>query len=147
MICEIGSLGSQSELWLYHKAYKFQIWWILMKIFYTLIPRCLYGNRNTPVIGNNICCCCLVAKLCPTLVTLWTVAHQAPLSMVFSRQEYWSGLHALLQGIFPTEGSNLCFLHSRWILYHWATRKTLGNNILKLILHGFTDLITYCIIL
>ena len=25
-------------------------------------------------------------------VTLWTAAHQAPLSMVFSRQEYWSGL-------------------------------------------------------
>ena len=26
------------------------------------------------------------------IVTLWTVAHQAPLSMGFSRQEYWSGL-------------------------------------------------------
>ena len=26
-------------------------------------------------------------------VTLWTVAHQALLSMEFSRQEYWSGLH------------------------------------------------------
>ena len=26
------------------------------------------------------------------LVTLWTVAHQAPPSMEFSRQEYWSGL-------------------------------------------------------
>ena len=25
-------------------------------------------------------------------VTLWTVAHQTPLSMKFSRQEYWSGL-------------------------------------------------------
>ena len=25
-------------------------------------------------------------------VTSWTVAHQAPLSMGFSRQEYWSGL-------------------------------------------------------
>ena len=25
-------------------------------------------------------------------VTLWTVAHQAPLSMGFSRQEYWNGL-------------------------------------------------------
>ena len=25
-------------------------------------------------------------------VTLWTVAHQAPLSMEFSMQEYWSGL-------------------------------------------------------
>ena len=34
----------------------------------------------------------LVAKLCPTLMTPWTVAHQAPLSMGFSRQECWSGL-------------------------------------------------------
>ena len=34
----------------------------------------------------------LVAKLCPTLATPWNVACQAPLSMGFSRQEYWSGL-------------------------------------------------------
>ena len=34
----------------------------------------------------------LVDKLCPTLVSLWTVARQAPLSMGFSRKEYWSGL-------------------------------------------------------
>ena len=30
------------------------------------------------------------------LVTPWTVAYQAPLSMGFSRQEYWSGLSFLL---------------------------------------------------
>ena len=36
--------------------------------------------------------CGLVTKSCSTLVTLWTVACQAPLSMGFSRQEYWSGL-------------------------------------------------------
>ena len=35
---------------------------------------------------------CLVAILCPTLVTLWTVALQASLSMGFPRQEYWRGL-------------------------------------------------------
>ena len=43
-------------------------------------------------------------------LTLRTVAHQAPLSMGFSRQESWSGLHALLQGIFLTQGSNPCVL-------------------------------------
>ena len=92
----------------------------------------------------------VVAQSCPTLVTKWTVTHQAPLSTGFSRQEYWSGLpplqedpppgdlqnpgiesrsptlqmdslpfetpgklkntrvdcQALLQGIFPTQGSN-----------------------------------------
>ena len=44
-------------------------------------------------------------------VTPWTVAHQAPLPMEFSRQEY---SHFLLQGIFPTQGFNphlLCVLH------------------------------------
>ena len=40
-------------------------------------------------------------------VTLWTIACQASLSMRFSRQEYWSGYHFLLQGIFPTQGLNL----------------------------------------
>ena len=34
----------------------------------------------------------LVAKSCPTILTSWIVACQAPLSMEFSRQEYWSGL-------------------------------------------------------
>ena len=34
----------------------------------------------------------LVAKSYPTLVIPWTLACQAPLSMGFSRQEYWSGL-------------------------------------------------------
>ena len=33
-----------------------------------------------------------VAQLCPTLATPWTAAHQAPPSMGFSRQEYWSGV-------------------------------------------------------
>ena len=40
------------------------------------------------------------------LVTLWTVAHLTPLSTEFSRQKYSSGLHFLLQGIFPNQGSN-----------------------------------------
>ena len=38
--------------------------------------------------------------------TPWTVAHQAPLSMEFSRQEYRSGYHSLLQRIFPTQVRN-----------------------------------------
>ena len=32
------------------------------------------------------------AKSCPTLRPPRTVVHQTPLSMKFSRQEYWSGL-------------------------------------------------------
>ena len=32
----------------------------------------------------------LISLLCPTFVTTWTIVCQAPLSMEFSRQEYWS---------------------------------------------------------
>ena len=52
-------------------------------------------------------------------VTPWTVAHQAPLSLGFPRQE-WSGLHFPLQGIFLTHELNPCLLYCRQILYHWA---------------------------
>ena len=36
--------------------------------------------------------------------TPWTVAHQAPLSMEFSRQEYWSGLSFAFPGNLPNPG-------------------------------------------
>ena len=38
-------------------------------------------------------------------VTLWTVAHQAPLSMGFSSQEYWSGLPFPSPGDLPNPGT------------------------------------------
>ena len=45
-----------------------------------------------------------VAQSCPTLWDPWTVAHQAPLSMEFFRQEYWSGLSFLSPGDLPKPG-------------------------------------------
>ena len=62
------------------------------------------------------------------LVTPWTVACQASLSMEFSRQEYWNRCHFLLQGIFLTQGLNLRLL--RW----WADSLLLsqwGNSLKK----------------
>ena len=51
----------------------------------------------------------LVTQSCLTVVTPWTVAHLAPLSMGFSMQEYWSGLP------FPSPGDlpdlYLSFMH------------------------------------
>ena len=44
---------------------------------------------------SNACMhACMLSRfsLVPLCATLWTAAHQAPLSMGFSRQEYWSGL-------------------------------------------------------
>ena len=46
----------------------------------------------------------LVTKSCPTLAIPWTVAHQDPLSMGFSRQEYWSRLPFPSLGDFPNPG-------------------------------------------
>ena len=45
-------------------------------------------------------------------VTLWTVTSQAPLSVGFSRQEYWSGLPCPPSRDLPdsTQGENLSFL-------------------------------------
>ena len=46
----------------------------------------------------------LVAKSCLTLVIPWIVGCQAPLSMEFSRQEYWSGLPFSTPGDLPDPG-------------------------------------------
>ena len=46
----------------------------------------------------------LVSKLCPALVTQQTVAYQAPLSLEFPRQEYWSGLPLPSPGDLPDPG-------------------------------------------
>ena len=46
----------------------------------------------------------LVTQLCPDSATAWTVAHQAPLSIEFSRQEYWSGLPLPSRGDLPDPG-------------------------------------------
>ena len=47
-------------------------------------------------------------------VTPWAIACQAPLSMGFPKKNTGVSSHSLLQGIFPTQGSNLhlvCLLH------------------------------------
>ena len=48
-------------------------------------------------------------------LTLWTIAHQAPLSIGFFKQEYWSVLSCPPPRIFLTQGLNLRLLS----LLHW----------------------------
>ena len=62
----------------------------------------------------------LVAKLCPTLVTPWTVAHLALLSMGFYRQEYWSELPFPS----PEEAIQLCFTCTRRTLHLEGSKVT-----------------------
>ena len=59
---------------------------------------------------------------------LWTVSsRQAPASMGFPGQSTGVGCHFLLQGMFPTQGSNWHLLLDRQILYHWATWQALDK--------------------
>ena len=72
-----------------------------------------------------------VAQSCLTTAP-WTTAHQAPLSMEFSRQEYWSGLSFPPPGDLPgprdwTHVSCVSCI-GRWILYHWATWEALVSQ-------------------
>ena len=62
-------------------------------------------------------------------VTLWTVAHQAPLSVGFFRQEYWCGLPCPCPGDLPDPGIEPISLMSpcigSWVLYHHCHLKCL----------------------
>ena len=78
----------------------------------------LWRNHTDPPASNS------VVQL---FVTPWTVVHQAPLSMEFSREEHWSGLAIpFSRGPFqPRDQTQVSFLHCRQILYHLSHQ---GNS-------------------
>ena len=54
---------------------------------------------------SPVCTCVLSGFRCVRLLaTVWTIAHRAPLSLGFSRQEYWSGLPFPSPGDLPNPG-------------------------------------------
>ena len=63
-----------------------------------------------------LCACSVSVQL---LATPWTVAHQAPLSMEFSKQEYWSDSR---ESHGPRHQTCISCI-SRWILNHYTTRE------------------------
>ena len=75
------------------------------------------GLSGSPVPTHSLLYCAVpscFSSIC-LFVTLWTVAHQALLSKVYLGKNTAVGCHVLLQGIFSTQGSNLCLL----CLLHW----------------------------
>ena len=72
------------------------------------------GSLLHPAVKTASCVLSVFTRV-RLLVTPWTVAHQAPLSMDSPGKNTGVGCHALLQGIFLTQGSKLC--PSR--LLHW----------------------------
>ena len=67
---------------------------------------------------------CSDARLCPTLASLWTIAHQVPLSTGFPRQEYWSGLPFPPPGDVPDPGIKPKSSH----LLHWQVDSLLTSR-------------------
>ena len=59
---------------------------------------------NFYVLHIWVLCCAQSLQSCQLFATPWTVAHQAPLFMEFSRQEYWSGLPLPTPGVLPDPG-------------------------------------------
>ena len=58
------------------------------------------------------------------LVTLWTAAARLPWSRYSMGKNTGVSCHALLQGIFPSQGSNLGLPHFKQILYHMSHQES-----------------------
>ena len=61
----------------------------------------MHGISGSDFAKKEVCVCCSVMS---DSATPWTVAHQAPLSMGFPRQEYWSGVPFPSPGDLPDLG-------------------------------------------
>ena len=84
---------------------------------------CIDMNHFPRYLHTHICVFShsVVSKL---FVTPWTVAHKAPLSRAFSRQEYWSGLPCPPPGDLPNPGIEARFLALWWMLYCLSHEKS-----------------------
>ena len=76
--------------------------------------------------GLHVSLCVYMVSRVWLFATPWTVAYQAPLSMEFSRQEYWSELPFPIPGDLPSpriEPMSITWVSciGRWILYHCTT--------------------------
>ena len=69
-------------------------------------------KQTTKTINRTIVCVLSCFSYVLLSMTLWTIAHQAPLSRGFSRKEYWGGSPAPLHRIFLTQGLTPRFLLS-----------------------------------
>ena len=68
-------------------------------------------HSKVPSCTNRVNCMLSRFSHVQLCATPWTVAHKAPLSIGFSRQDYWSGLSWPPPGeVFPTQGLDPCLL-------------------------------------
>ena len=122
---------------------------VYLVIFCCLFLKCKFAQRSLPGLALNLplfpycfqaspvrlarrcpcareegtwgfVCCALPFSHVWLFATLWTVARQAPPSVGFSRQEYWSGLPFPPLGHLPTHLQTHVSCVGRRILYHCA---------------------------
>ena len=79
MITQLSWLGTVQQI----------VWSFLFltHVIYVYMCICIYIHTYI-----YVCVYSQLLQLCVILRDLWTIAHQAPLSMGFSRQQYWSGM-------------------------------------------------------
>ena len=82
---------------------------LAVKLSFSLLPLCPRQSESGAALS------------CPTLVTPWTAAHQAPLPRDFPGKSTGVGCHFLVK-IFPTQGLNLRLPHCRQTLYHLSNK-------------------------
>ena len=85
-------------------------------------------NKNIRIEIDMCTLCCAVLSRVQLSATPWTVAHQAPLSMGFPRQEYWSGLPFPPPGNLPKPGIKLVFPVSPMLQAYSLATEPLGTN-------------------
>ena len=98
------------------------------------------------LLGQEACSCkkqvsrplCFRQAMRRDAASPWTVAHQAPPSMGFPSKNTGGGGHFLLQGILPTQGSNLHLLDllhwqaDSWLLHHLGSLRSDGPRIITI---------------
>ena len=104
-------------------------WLNLYNILPNDVPDCCIVSFSFSTFSKTQMWLCLVAQSCPSLCNPIgcspsgsSVRGDSPV------KNTGLGCHVLLQGIFPTQGSNPGLSHCRWILYGWATREAYGKN-------------------
>ena len=80
----------------------------------------VYGISQARILDK----CVLVAQSCPTLCNPMDCSSLGSSVHGILQASYWSGCHSLLQGIFPTQRSNLGVLHCRQILYQLSHQES-----------------------
>ena len=78
--------------------------------------------------SRYVAAACVCAHLCPTLYDSRTVAHQASLSMEFSRKEYWSGVPFPPPGDLPNPGTEPASCLAGISSYKYLTQYTTFLN-------------------